>query len=341
MFFASDNASGVAPEVMAALCAEGGSALPYGADPVTAEVTALVREIFAAPEAEVALVASGTAANALALATLTPPWGAVFCREGAHVEADECGAAEFFSAGAKLVTLPGEGGKLAPETLEAALARFTPGDLHAVRPAALSLTNVTELGTVYQTSEVAALSAVARTRGLLCHLDGARFANALVATGATPAAMTWQSGIDALSLGGTKNGLLGAEAVVLFDPARAEELRIRRKRSGHLLSKHRYLAAQMRAYLADGLWLRLARQANKAAARLANGLSGLPDVQLQHPVEANLLFVDLPATLCRRARDAGAVFYDYGATGDRMTVRLVCSWNTTEADIAEFLAVLR
>lgn len=341
MFFASDNASGAAPEVMAALLAETGPALPYGADPLTAEVTAMVRDTFEAPEAEVALVTTGTAANALALATLTPPWGAVFCREGAHVEADECGAAEFFTAGAKLVTLPGAGGRLDPAVLAAALSRFPPGDLHAVTPAALSLTNVTELGTVYRPADIAALTAVARGRGLSCHLDGARFANALVATGASPAEMTWRAGIDALSLGGTKNGLMGAEAVVLFDPARAAELRIRRKRGGHLVSKHRYLAAQMRAWLTDGLWLRLAGQANAAAARLAEGLARLPDVRLRHPVEANLLFADLPRPLCQRAREAGAVFYDQEATEDRVTIRLVCSWSTTDAGIDAFLDALR
>lgn len=252
MFFASDNGSGVAPEVMAALAADRGYARAYGADEATEEVTALVRTEFDAPEAEVVLVASGTAANALALSTLCPPWGVVFCREEAHVAADECNAAEFFSGGAKLETLPGSDGKLRPETLAAALSRYAPGDLHMARPAALSLTNLTEMGSLYRPAEIAALTEVARGRGLGCHLDGARFANALAAAGAAPAEMSWQAGIDILSLGGTKNGLMGVEAVVIFDPARAEELRIRRKRAGHLLSKHRYLALQMRTYLRTG-----------------------------------------------------------------------------------------
>ncbi|AXQ94078.1 beta-eliminating lyase-related protein [Cereibacter azotoformans] len=340
MFFASDNGSAVAPEVLAALAADPGPAMPYGADPVTAEVTAMIRTLFEAPEAEVALVTSGTAANALALATLSPPWGAIFCREEAHIEADECNAAEFFSGGGKLVTLPGEQGKLAPETLAAALARFAPGDLHAARPAALSLTNVTELGTLYRPAEIAALTAVARTRGLGCHLDGARFANALVAADASPAEMSWRAGIDILSLGGTKNGLMGVEAVVVFDPARADELRIRRKRAGHLMSKHRYLALQMRACLADGLWLRLARHANAAAARLAEGLAALPDVRLVAPAEANLIFAELPQPLAHRARAAGAVFYDMGGKGNRVRVRLVCSWNTSDAEVDAFVAAL-
>ncbi|ODM42375.1 threonine aldolase family protein [Cereibacter johrii] len=338
MFFASDNGSGVAPEVMAALAADSGYARPYGADEATAEVTALVRAEFEAPEAEVVLVASGTAANALALSTLCPPWGVVFCREEAHVAADECNAAEFFSGGAKLETLPGTDGKLRPETLAAALSRYAPGDLHMARPAALSLTNLTEMGSLYRPAEIAALTDVARERGMGCHLDGARFANALVAAGAGPAEMSWQAGIDILSLGGTKNGLMGVEAVVIFDPARAEELRIRRKRAGHLLSKHRYLALQMRTYLRDGLWLRLAAQANAAGARLAEGVAALPEARLLVPVEANLLFAELPEPLVRRARAAGAVFYEMGRTADRVTVRLVTSWSTTETEVDAFLA---
>ncbi|MGP3695865.1 threonine aldolase family protein [Rhodobacter sp. NSM] len=340
MFFASDNASGVAPEVMAELAAEASHALPYGGDAVTAEVTDRIREVFEAPRAEVALVTSGTAANALALATLSPPWGTIFCREDAHVEADECNATEFFSGGAKLVTLPGSGGKTSPEALARALARVPESDPHASRPAALSLTNLTEAGTLYRPEEIAALTETARRRGLRCHLDGARFANALAASGCTAAEMSWRAGIDVLSLGGTKNGLMGVEAVVIFDPSLAEELRIRRKRGGHLLSKHRYLAAQMRAYLADGLWLRLAGQANGMAARLAAGLETLPDVRLVHPVEGNMIFVDLPDPLAHRARTAGAVFYEMERGNGRVTLRLVCSWSTTGRDVEAFLATL-
>ena len=340
MFFISDNGSGVAPEVMAALAAETGPALPYGADPTTAALTLRLREIFEAPEAEVALVPTGTAANALAIATLTPPWGAVFCHATAHIDADECGAAEFFSGGAKLVPLPGEHGKLTPEALRAGLGRFMPGNQHAVIPAALSLTNVTELGTLYTPAEIAALTVEARAQGLACHLDGARFANALAATGATPAEMTWKAGIDLLSLGGTKNGLMGAEAVVLFDPARAAEFRIRRKRGGHLMSKQRYLAAQLRAWLDGGLWLRLAAEANARAARLAAALAELPGVRLCHAVEANMIFAQLPRSLHARARAAGAQFYDMTETAEHVTVRLVCSWSTTDDEIAAFLAAL-
>ncbi|MEY4984684.1 MAG: hypothetical protein RIR62_2950, partial [Pseudomonadota bacterium] len=237
MFFTSDNASGVPPEVMAALhCANEGFQRSYGADDIMARVTARVREVFDAPEAVVHLVATGTAANALAIASHCPPWGAVFCHRHAHIAEDECGAPEFYAGGAKLVLVDGAHGRMTPDTLAQALAVTGDSGVHGVQRGMLSLTNVTEAGTVYTPSEIAALTALARAHGLPCHLDGARFANALVATGATPAEMTWQAGIDVLSFGGTKNGLLGVEAVVFFDPARAWEFELRRKRGGHLFS---------------------------------------------------------------------------------------------------------
>lgn len=341
MFFASDNTAPVAPEVMAALArANTGYARGYGADEIMTRVTARLREVFEAPEAAVYLVATGTAANALSLALTCPPWGAVFCHRHAHAAEDECGAPEFFTAGAKLVLVEGAHGRMTPETLADRLATTGESGVHGVQRGMLSLTNVTEAGTVYTPAQVAALAALARARGLPCHMDGARFANALVATGASPAEMTWKAGIDILSFGGTKNGLMGVEAVVIFDPARAWEFELRRKRGGHLFSKHRYLSAQMEAYLEDGLWLRLAARANAAGARLAAGLATLPGTSLRHPVEANIAFAEWAPGTHARAFAAGAVYYDMPAPEGREAARLVTSWSTTDADVDALLALL-
>lgn len=341
MFFTSDNASGAAPEIMAAvMAANAGYARSYGADALMDRVRAQVREVFEAPEAAVYLVATGTIANALALALTCPPWGAVFCHQHAHVAEDECGAPEFYTHGAKLVLVPGDHGKMTPGTLRAALARTGESGVHGVQRGMLTVTNVTEAGTVYTPAEVAALVAEAKAHGLPCHLDGARFANALVATGATAAEMTWKAGIDLVSFGGTKNGCMGVEAVVIFDPARAWEFELRRKRGGHLFSKHRFLSAQMAAYLDGGLWLRLAGQANAMAARLAAGLATVPGATLHHPVQANILFPEWPAGLHARAEVAGAAYYPFPAPPGREAARLVTSWSTTEADVDDFITAL-
>jgi threonine aldolase len=335
MRFASDNTSGAAPEVMAAILkANEGYDRSYGADAGMACVTDLIREIFEAPEAAVHLVATGTAANALAIATHCAPWGAVFCHNHAHIAEDECNAPEFYS-GAKLVLVSGEQGRMTPETLGQALATTGEGGVHGVQRGMLSLTNVTEAGTVYTTAEVAALTARAKAHNLPCHLDGARFANALVATDATPAEMTWKAGIDVLSLGGTKNGCLGVEAVVLFDPAKAWEFELRRKRGGHLFSKHRFLSSQMEAYLSDGLWLRLAARANAMGQRLAEGLrqrqAHVPDTP------ANMMFPEWTKGHHDRLEAAGAAYYRLPAPEGRERARLVTSWSTTEADVDAFL----
>lgn len=338
MRFASDNSSGAAPEIMAALQqANAGFERSYGADAAMGRVTALLRGIFEAPEAAVYLVATGTTANALSIATHCPPWGAVFCHEAAHVAEDECGAPEFYS-GAKLILVPGAGGKLVPETLAGPLGRAGAGGVHGVQPGMLSLTNVTEAGTVYSPTEIRALTAMARARGLPCHLDGARFANALVATGTSPAEMTWKAGIDVLSFGGTKNGCLGVEAVVLFDPAKAWEFELRRKRGGHLFSKHRFLSAQMEAYLTDGLWLKLAARANAMAQRLAHGLRARGAVVPDSP--ANMMFPEWALGTHDRLEAAGAVYYRMPAPADRERARLVTSWSTTEADVDAFLGAV-
>ncbi len=349
MEFASDNASGAAPEILAAVtAANAGYAPSYGADPAMDRVRRLVRETFEAPEAEVYLVATGTTANALSLACHCPPWGAVYAHAEAHVEMDECGAPEFFIGGGKLVRIGGAHGKLTPETLRQAIARTPQGFVHSIQRGMVTLTNTTEAGTVYSPHEIAALTAVAKAHGLPVHLDGARFANAVAATGASPAEMSWKSGIDILSFGGTKNGCLGVEAVVLFDPARAWEFELRRKRGGHLFSKHRYLSAQMEAYLSDGLWLRLAAAANARAAALEQAVLSVPGARLTHPREANILFASLPRGHHRRATQAGAHYYLWpfdqsldGADDEPLSARFVCSWCTTEAEVEAFAEVIR
>ena len=334
MNFMSDNVAGAAPEILAALArANEGALSSYGADPITARVTEKLSVLF---EREVAVfpVATGTAANALSLSVLCPPFGSVYCHDHSHIQVDECGAPELYTGGAKLVPIAGAHGKLTPATLQAALDRSDPGFVHAVQPAALSLTQATESGTVYAPDEVAALTAIARAEKLKVHMDGARFANALVHLGCKPADVTWRAGVDALSFGATKNGALAAEAIVLFDPALAETMGYRRKRGGHLFSKMRFLSAQLDAYLEDGLWLRLAAHANRMARLLAEGLAGLPGAKLQSPVEANEIFIDLPEPVLQRLEAAGGKFYRWDST----VIRLVTAWNTAEESVARFIA---
>lgn len=333
MFFASDNGSPCPQAVMDALiAANSGPAMPYGNDPLSQSVADQIREIFEAPEAAVYLVATGTAANALALATLTPPWGAVFCHDDAHIQQDECGAPEFFS-GAKLLTVPGAHGRMDPAALEDRILGQGKRAVHSVQPGAVSLTTVSEAGTVLTAAQIGALAEVAHRHGLPVHLDGARFANAVAASNASPAELSWRSGVDALSFGGTKGGLMGAEAVVIFDPAKAWEFELRRKRAGHLFSKHRYLAAQFKGWLTDGLWLDLARRANAANARLAAGLAAIPGAELVHPAEANITFARLPEAAHTRLLAAGARYY---ARPDGRA-RMVTSWATTDAEVDSFV----
>ncbi|MBV9969341.1 MAG: low specificity L-threonine aldolase [Xanthobacteraceae bacterium] len=346
MYFASDNAAGVAPAILQAIAAaNGGFALAYGEDALTRRIERCFCELF---EREVAvfLVPTGTAANALALAHFAPPWGAVMCHREAHVISNECGAPEFFGAGLRLVGLDGEGGKIAPQTLALALDRHEGHRPHQVVPAMVSLTQATEAGTVYRADEVAALCALAHTRGLAVHMDGARFANALVRLGASAAQITWRAGVDVLSFGATKGGALAAEAVVFFDPARAAHMAERRKRAGHLVSKHRFLAAQFEAFLADGLWLALASHANGMADRLAAALEGLGFAPVWD-VEANLVFVLLPQELHEHLQAAGAQYYAFHSeslpTGraippGHVLARLVTSFATCEAEIEAFAA---
>ncbi len=336
--FCSDNASGAAPEILRALAAANhGWAMPYGEDDWTRRLQARVQELFET-EAAVLPVATGTAANVLCLSVMTPPYGAIYCHRDSHINVDECGAPEFYSGGAKLIALPGDHGKIAPAVLEAAIKGA--GVVHAVQPAAVSLTNASEAGTIYTPAETRAISELAKAHGLGLHLDGARFANALVSLGCSPAEATWKAGVDALALGATKNGVMAGELVVLFDPGQAERLGYLRKRGGHLFSKMRFLSAQLEAYLADDLWLRNARHANAMAARLAEGLAELPGAALRHPVEANEIFVVLPEPVIQGLLARGFRFYRWGPEADR-GLRLVTAFDTDPADVEAFLSAAR
>lgn len=349
MFFASDNASPVPPQVMAALAeANQGYATPYGADTLMDQVRDEIRTQFEAPDAAVYLVATGTAANVLSLACLCPPWGTIFCHRNAHVEEDECGAPEFYTGGAKLTLLEGADAKFSAETLAKALDFTARAGVHNVQKGAVTLTNATEAGAVYSPAEVADIAATAREHGVPVHMDGARFANALVASGCAPAELTWKAGVDVLSFGGTKNGLMGVEAVILFNPELAWEFELRRKRGGHLFSKHRYLSAQMAAYLQDGLWRKLAAQANAAAQALSQGILARPGTALLHPTQANEVFASWPRAGHRAATDAGAQYYLWpanqtldGPDDAPVSARLVCSWSTTADDVAAFLDLIK
>ncbi len=338
MDFRSDNTHGASPEIAAALAAANtGTETSYGDDTVTKRLEARFAEIF---EHDVAVfpVITGTAANALALAVMTPPFGAVYCHAEAHILVDECGAPEFYAGGARLVPVDGADGKIAAADLAAALDAAGAGDVHRVQPAALSLAQLTECGTAYRVDEVAALAEVARGHGLRVHMDGARFANALVGLGCTPADVTWRAGVDILSFGATKNGAWAAEAVVVFAPALAAEMAYRRKRAGHLVSKMRFVSAQLEAYLTDELWLRNAAHANAMAQRLAQGLGAVPGAGLVHPVDGNQLFVRLPGATIEALIADGFMFYRWPETVAGSTViRLVTAFDTGEADIAAFV----
>ncbi len=348
MNFASDNGAGVAAEILEAIAASSRVNAPaYGADVYTARSEAMLSEIFETPVAAF-LVPTGTAANALSLSALARPWEAIFCHEEAHVHDDECGAPEFFTGGAKLIGIAGWGGKITPEGLRETLARFPRGLVKSVQPGALSLSQATEAGTIYRQGEVAALCDIAHAAGVSVHMDGARFANALVASGLSPADMTWRAGVDALSFGATKNGALACEAVVFFDPSRAADLTYRRKRAGHTLSKGRFLGAQMEAYLKDGLWLRLAERANLAARRLSDGFANAPRLRLAWPTEANEVFVVAPNAAVEAWRAAGAQFHDWTTCSlapeqrpghDERLLRFVTSFETEQGEIGRLLGL--
>jgi threonine aldolase len=332
--FYSDNTASVAPELLAALAAaNAGPQKAYGDDPWTAKLDAVFSELFGTP-VRAFVVTTGTAANALSLATLSPPYGNVFAHAGSHVVEDECGAVEFFSAGARLTLVSGAHGRMDPQALQLAIEAH-PASVHTVQPAAVTLTQATELGTTYRPEDLAALSAVARRHGLRVHMDGARLANAIDFLDCHPGDVTWRAGVDVLSFGATKNGALAAEAVVFFDTTLVRDFELRRKRAGHLLSKSRYAAAQLLTYVQAGLWRTHARRAN----RLAQHIAAAAGARLAHPVEANELFLELGVAGKAALRAQGFGFYDWGpAAGPE--ARFVVSWDQTQASVDALCAAL-
>ncbi|MGX9355355.1 threonine aldolase family protein [Roseobacteraceae bacterium S113] len=346
MYFASDNTGPAHPNVMDALLrANDGYMSAYGTDALMDEVRAQVRATFEAPDAITYLVPTGTAANSLALATLCQPWETIFCSSHAHIHMDECNAPEFYTGGAKLTLVAGDD-KITPENLRAAIEGEANRGVHGPARGPVALTNVTERGRVYSVQELAELCSIAREYALPVHLDGARFANALVTTNASPAEMSWKIGIDAITFGGTKNGLLGVEAVVFFDPSKAQEFEFRRKRAGHLFSKHRYLSAQMQAYLTGDLWRETARAANENAARLVAGLQASGVAELCDPPEANMIFVALPRRIHAHLFANGAEYnlWDKPLEGadqnEMLEARLVCDWSLSDELIDRFIALI-
>ena len=336
MDFSSDNASGVCPEIMAAVVAANeGTAMAYGADPWTRRAEAAIGALFECKPAIFPL-ATGTAANALILSVLAPPYGVVYCHRNAHIEEDECGAPEFYTGGAKLNLLDGAHGKFDAEALRRAITGA--GVEHHPQPAAVAITQATEAGTVHTVEEIAAIAEVAHAHELPLFMDGARFANACVSLGVSPAAMSWRAGVDALSFGATKNGALAAEAVLFFDSAKAGDFRFRRKRAGHLFSKMRFVSAQLAAYAEDDIWRRNAGHANACAKRLSEGLAALPGAALAHPVEANEIFIALPEAALAAMQAAGVVFHRWGGA-DSNTIRLVTAFNTADADVARAITI--
>ncbi|MGZ5920737.1 MAG: threonine aldolase family protein [Rhizomicrobium sp.] len=340
MNFASDNAYGALPEVWAAIhAADRGTALAYGNDTLTKDLTARFTALF---ERDVAAfpVFTGTAANALSLACLTPPFGAVLCHQDSHIMTSECGAPEFYS-GAKLIGLEGADGKLTPAAIAEALEGLD-GSVHSVQPRVVSVSQASELGTVYGNSEISAISELAHARGLKLHMDGARFANAMAHLGSTPAEATWKSGVDVLSFGATKAGALAAEAVVFFDPALAGEFEYRRKRGGHLASKMRFVSAQLEAILENDLWLTSAARANALAARLAGALKQVGDIEIAYPVETNMVFARMPVAKAARIRAGGAEFHDWFPPKDgKVVTRLALAFATPEEDVAKLIALAK
>jgi threonine aldolase len=332
--FRSDNTHGASAEILEAMARiNSGTFTSYGQDPLTARVRDRLRGIFET-DCEVLPVLTGTAGNALSVAALTPPWGGVFCHEDAHIHRDEMGAPEFFSGGAKLFPIAGANGKLDRDSLATAIDKIA-NEGRTATPACVSLTQATEAGTMYSVDELRVLCDVAHQRGCRVHMDGARFANAVVASGASPADLTWRAGVDVLVLGATKNGALAAEMIVMFDKSLAAEMNTRWHRGGHRASKMRFLSAQFDAYLSDDLWLRNARRANEMAARLAAGMT-----EVLQPVDANVVFARLGPDVLARLRARGFLFYDWPLFGDG-AVRFVCGFTTTEAEVDALLGALQ
>ncbi len=344
MIFASDNWAGAHPKIAANLAANASGYEPaYGNGELDARVQKKFAEIF---EREVAVffVGTGTAANALSLVSANRPGGLSFCHRESHIMDDECGAPEYFMGGSRLFAVDGALGRIDPEALASSVGRFAADNVHAGRPAAISITQATEVGTVYGLDHIKAISAVARKHAVPLHMDGARFANALVSLGATPAEMTWKSGVDMLSFGGTKNGCWCAEAVIMFDLDRAKEFGFIRKRAAQLFSKSRFIAAQFDAYFEDGLWLETATHANAMASRLSGRIAASKKARLAWEPQANEVFAVMPVKLADELKKKGARFYDWltphgfdGAiAADEKLWRFVTSFATTADDVDRF-----
>jgi len=334
--FASDNYAGVCPEAWAALTeANSNHAIAYGDDPWTARAANLIRDVFET-DCEVFFVFNGTAANSLALASLCQSYHSILCHETAHVETDECGAPEFFSNGTKVLQLQGANGKIDATRVEQMVKKRT--DIHFPKPRVVSLTQATELGTVYAVDEVRAIGEKAKSLGLKVQMDGARFANAVATLGVKPKEITWEAGVDVLCFGGAKNGLFAGEAVVFFRRELAAEFDYRCKQAGQLCSKMRFLAAPWVGMLRDGAWLRHAAHANLMAQRMRQGLEKVPQAKLLYPTQANAVFVDMPAAVVKGLRQIGWKFYDFIGSGG---CRLMCAWDTTPGDVDHFIADLK
>jgi threonine aldolase len=334
--FASDNVAGACPEVLDAIIkANEGDSTPYGNDQISTELQDKFSEIF---EKEVIVfpTASGTAANALALSTMTPSFGNIYCHKMSHINTDECGAPEFYTGGGKLVTLQGVKGKITAEELDEAITGK--GIVHHTQPSSVSITQVCETGEVYQLDEIKKISNVAHNHNLKMHMDGARFANALVSLDVTPAEMTWKSGIDVLSFGATKNGCLAAEAIIFFKKDLVGNVAFLMKRAGHLLSKMRFVSAQLDAYISNDVWIKNAKHANKMGKRLSEGLNTHSDINLSFPTEANEIFATFPKNKIDHLNSEGYTINE--DEWDGKAVRLVTAWNTKDDDVDEFLNIL-
>ncbi len=338
MNFASDNITGAAPEILKALVEQNsGSLMPYGNDEITKAAEAKIASIFET-DAEVLIVATGTASNSLALATITPPWGVIFCHQGAHVYDTECGGPEFFTGGAKMLPINGSDGKFTAESLDAAVRTSGMGNTHHCQAATVSITQATETGSIYSINEIIKISKVCKEYNLKLHMDGSRFANAVAALDCAAAEVSWKAGIDILSFGATKNGALTAEAVILFDKSLKSEFSYRRKRGGHLFSKMRLLSVQMDAYVTEDLWLRNARLANAKATRMADGLNAIRGIKQTQSVQANILFTEMPRAVIDSLIKDGYLFYERGG---KNVIRLVMAFDTNIEDIDSFIEATR
>ncbi len=334
--FRSDNCGRVAPEIIEAISrANHGSAIGYGADDLTLQLNMRVSEIFET-QVRVFPIPTGTGANALALASVGTPFGAVFCSPEAHINTSECNAVGFFGSGLKVTPIDGIHGKVCPDSLEKNLHSAGFGQAHKSQPVAVNLVQATDLGAVYSVAEIQRISALAREKNLTVHMDGARFANALAYLGCTPAEMTWKSGVDILSLGVTKNGGLLSDAIVVFNPAVADKINFHLRRGGMIWSKMRFASAQILAYVENDLWLRLAKQSNLAAQQLAAGINNIPGARLIAPVQANELFAEMRAQSLDQLAQHGVLFYRRGPE----LARFVCRWETTEEEVQSLLSLI-